>query len=233
MTCLASITEIAPPKVGCYGPAFVRAEIILETDSLSENVRLEWESLRQDDVVYLCTIQPSHVSHELLNGSSSFAGLRDSQLRCLRTAEIVQLLDDRGRSLRENVQNQANGYSGRQRLRRIIVNLDGAEYNRDIERKAAGVPDPYEAMNLVIRRRGRGNNFSKVLKTVKSLTLSDIPVPGWLQEVLLGYGDPTSATYSRLANRLKLVDFRDTFLDWQHLVESLPGKVSTWTTPIS
>ena len=34
----------------------------------------------------------------------------------------------------------------------------------------------------------------------------------------------TGATYTHLSNQLKQVDYRDTFLDWQHLVESLPGK---------
>ena len=227
---MTSIIEVAPPKVGHYGPAFVRAEIILDTDNLADNVRLEWESLRQDDVIYLCTVQPLHDSHRLLNEYPSLSGSRDSQLLCLRTAEVVQLLDDHGRSLRENLQGQVNGYAARQRLRRMIVNLDGAEYKRDTERKADGNPDAYESMNLVIRRRGRENNFSKVLSTIKSLIVSDIPVPTWLQEVLLGYGDPASATYSRLASRLKIVDFRDTFLDWQHLVESLPGKASTRTS---
>jgi len=48
-----------------------------------------------------------------------------------------------------------------------------------------------------------------------------------LQEVFLGYGDPTSASYTRLGNRLKAVDFRDTFLDWQHLIDSFPGKVTS------
>lgn len=227
---MPSIIEVAQPKVGHYAPAFVRAEIILDTDSLADNVRLEWESLRPDDVIYLCTLQPLHDSHRFLNGFPSLSDSPNSQLRCLRTAEIVQLLDDHGRSLRENVQGQVNGYATRQRLRRMIVNLDEAEYKRDIERKADGNPDVYESINLVIRRRGRENNFSKVLRTVKSLTLSEIPVPAWLQEVLLGYGDPASANFSRLASRLKTVDFRDTFLDWQHLVESLPGKASTGTT---
>ncbi|KAK3044307.1 hypothetical protein LTS18_001631, partial [Coniosporium uncinatum] len=63
-----------------------------------------------------------------------------------------------------------------------------------------------------------------VLDSIKKLTLSEIPIPTWFQEVFLGYGDPAGATYKRLEHRLKSIDFRDTFLDWQHLIESLPGK---------
>ena len=50
-------------------------------------------------------------------------------------------------------------------------------------------------------------------------------MPTWLQEVFLGYGDPAGAHYSKLPNQPNLLDFRDTFLDWQHLVESFPGIV--------
>lgn len=47
-------------------------------------------------------------------------------------------------------------------------------------------------------------------------------MPTWLQEVFLGYGDPAGAT--NLPNSPKSVDYRDTFLDWQHLMESFPGQ---------
>ena len=157
--------------------------------------------------------------------------IRPGGFRFLRTAEVVQLLDDQGRSLREVPIDQVNGYSGRQRLRRMIVNLDAAEYKLDSDVKAAGGPDVYDSINLIVRRKGRENNFSRILKTIQSLALSDVPIPAWLQGVVLGYGDPVGATYTRLAHRLKMIDFRDTFLDWQHLVESFPGKVSSNPSP--
>jgi intron-binding protein aquarius len=50
-------------------------------------------------------------------------------------------------------------------------------------------------------------------------------MPSWMQEVFLGYGDAAGACYKNLSNKLKSIDFRDTFLNWQHLIESLPGKV--------
>lgn len=69
------------------------------------------------------------------------------------------------------------------------------------------------------------NNFKPVLESIQELTQSDVPMPKWLQEVFLGYGDPSSAHYKNMPNRPKELDYRDTFIDWSHLVESFPGKV--------
>jgi len=228
---LCSITEVAPPKVGTEEPNYVRAEIILNTNSLADSVRREWESLRQGDVVYLLAVHPTDDRRSIMNGHTHLAKPAHPSLRVLRTAEIVQLLDDRGRSLREVPLDVTNGYGGRQRLRRMIVNLDSAEYKIDSDRKATGISDVYESINFVVRRKGRENNFSRILKTIQGLALSDVPIPAWLHDVFLGFGDPASATYTRLTNRLRAVDFRDTFLNWEHLIESFPGKASTYLTP--
>ena len=206
-------------------PAFVRAGIILDTYRLAEGVRREWEALRPEDTVYLLAVQPPDSQMVLTNGHSHGRSSHDTGLRYLRTAEIVQLLDDSGRSIRELPHDQVNGFGSRQRLRRMIVNLDAAQFKLDSERKEEGQKDIYESINLIVRRKGRENNFSRILNTIKGLATSDVPIPAWLQEVFLGFGDPKGATYTQLANRLDKIDFRDTFLDWQHLVQSFPGKV--------
>ena len=212
-------------------PAFVRSEIILDTHRLAESVRREWESLRPEDIVYLLAVQPLGNGDLHSNGHSQRTGSHEFGLRYLRTAEIVQLLDDSGRSIREIPRDRVNGYATRHRLRRLIVNIDAAQFKLDSKRKEQGQKDVYESINLIVRRRGRENNFSRILQTIQGLAVADIPVPVWMQEVFLGYGDPAGATYTQLANRLERVDFRDTFLDWQHLVESLPGKVSIASYP--
>ncbi|KAL8702096.1 MAG: hypothetical protein Q9224_000180 [Gallowayella concinna] len=216
-----AIIEAAPPKVGRDRPAFVRAEIGLDVSRLAESVRREWETLRQDDVVYLLAVDPIDSSRDLTNGHAAHASSRDFGLRHLRAAEVEQVLDDDGRVIREIPGAETNGYTRKPRLRRLIVKLDTAAWKFDIERKVEGKPDVYESLNVVVRRKGRENNFNKTLETIRSLALSDIPVPDWLQEVFLGYGDPSSATYTNLTNSLNELDFRDTFLDWPHLVESL------------
>ena len=220
-----SILEVGPAKVGYTAPAFVRAEIALDVSRLADSVRKEWEALRPDDVVYLLAVQHSDISRRLTNGHSAEAAAPKPSFLFLRTAEIVQLQDENRRPMREMTSNQSNGDGRRPRLRRLIVNLDAAEYKPDLERKIKGNPDVYESINVIVRRKGRENNFKKVLETIQNLALSDVPIPSWLQEVFLGYGDPTSASYAQLSNRLKTVDFRDTFLNWQHLVESFPGTV--------
>ncbi|KAL8813574.1 MAG: hypothetical protein Q9200_000183 [Gallowayella weberi] len=216
-----AIIEAAPPRVGQDRPAVVRAEIGLDVSRLAESVRREWESLRQDDVIYLLAVKPIDSSRDLTNGHAVHASSRDFGLRHLRAAEVEQVLDDDGRIIRDIPGSETNGYIRRPRLRRLIIKLDTAAWKLDIERKAEGKPDVYESLNVVVRRKGRENNFKKTLETIRSLALSDIPVPDWLQEVFLGYGDPTSAHYTNLPNSLDQLDFRDTFLDWPHLVESL------------
>ncbi|KAB8258874.1 P-loop containing nucleoside triphosphate hydrolase protein [Aspergillus pseudonomiae] len=215
-----AIIEVAPPKVGFTNPAFVRAEIVIEVGRLADHVRMEWESLRPDDVVFLLAVQPGAANKLAFQDPTS---IDTPSLTHLRTAEIVQVLDENGRPLREPVSGQTNGHRSRPRIRRLLVNLDPDAFKTDKDRSMQGKPDIYPLVNVVARRKGRENNFKSILETMQRLIVSDITLPSWLQDIFLGYGDPAGAHYTELPNRLKSVDFRDTFLDWQHLVESFPG----------
>lgn len=215
------ILEVVPPLVGDDKPSAVRAEITLDVSRLAGNIRREWESLRPDDVVFLLAVQGADDSRMITNGGSTPSDAQKLGLKYVRAAEVTQVLDDKGRSLRD--QDGQNGHS-RPRVLRLQVKLDTVMYKEDMDRVASGKTDIYESLNVVVRRRGRENNFKPILESIRSLTLSDVPLASWLHEVFLGYGDPAGATYTRLANQIKKVDYRDTFLDWQHLIESLPGK---------
>jgi intron-binding protein aquarius len=217
-----SILEVVPPLVGDDKPSAVRAEISLDFRRLGDRIRREWDSLRPDDVVFLVAVDAA-AQKAVTNGSSNtISEAQKLGLITVRTAEVAQILDDKGKSIRD----PSAYFSGPSRspARRMQLRLDARTYKEDMERASKGKPDVYERINLIVRRSGRENNFKPVLESIRTLTLSEVPLASWLHENFLGYGDPAGATYKHLPNRVSKLDFRDTFLDWQHLVESLPGK---------
>ncbi|KAH8821620.1 DEAD helicases superfamily protein-like protein [Xylogone sp. PMI_703] len=218
-----AILEAAPPRVGDDKPAIVKAEITLDVSRLADNIRREWDSLRPDDVIFLLVVQAVDNTKFISNGAPAIPYAQKLGLKSLRAAEVIQVLDDKGRSLRDP-NNAFHTHTARPRLRRIQVKLDTAMYKEDMTRVDGGKPNIYESINLIMRRKGRENNFKPILDSIQSLTLSNVPLAPWLHEVFLGYGDPAGAVYTNLPNQIRRVDYRDTFLDWQHLVESLPGK---------
>ncbi|KJZ76028.1 hypothetical protein HIM_04484 [Hirsutella minnesotensis 3608] len=211
-----TILEVVPAQVGEHQPSLVKAEVVVDFQRLGGNVRREWDSLRPDDVVFLLAVEPPAES-SATNGEDLGSEHSKLGVHAIRTAEVIQITDDKGRHAREG----AGNLDGK---RRIHLRLDPHSYSRDAERTAAGKPDIYGRINLLLRRNRRENNFKPVLESIRSLVLSGTPLPTWLYEVFLGYGDPAGASYKNLGNRLRRLDYRDTFLDWQHLMESLPGK---------
>ncbi|KAI5284221.1 hypothetical protein KEM55_001164, partial [Ascosphaera atra] len=208
-----AIVEVAPPNVGSTVPAYVRSEILLDTSRLGDNIREEWEALRTDDVVFLLAVRPEMPATALLTKTTSEVGLLN-----VRAAEIVQVLDERGRPIRETAVDQTMGFKRRNRTLRLIVNIDASSYKSDLDNLKKGMPDVYSQINVVARRKGRENNFKSILETLQKLTATTPNLPSWLQDVFLGYGDPSSAH----ADKVRSVDYRDTFLDWDHLVKSFP-----------
>ncbi|CAJ0542043.1 Ff.00g083530.m01.CDS01 [Fusarium sp. VM40] len=212
-----AILEVVPPLVGDDKPSMVRAEVSFDVRRLGEGVRREWDSLRQDDVVFLLAVEPPP-TNSASNGGEALSESERLGVVTVRTAQVHQITDDKGRQVRD-------GAGNLDQKRRIQLKLDPLAYSKDAERIAAGKADVYGKVNLLLRRGRRENNFKPVLESIRSLVMSDVPLPKWLHEVFLGYGDPAGAIYKNLPNRERKVDFRDTFLDWQHLTESLPGKI--------
>lgn len=73
------------------------------------------------------------------------------------------------------------------------------------------------------------NNFKAVLESIRDLMNEETIIPDWLTNIFLGYGDPAGAQYTSIIEEQpevfnQKVDFKDTFLDSQHLIESFPGK---------
>ena len=58
-----------------------------------------------------------------------------------------------------------------------------------------------------------------VLESIRDLMNEDVIIPPWLHDIFLGYGDPGAAQWRSLPaeQRLTGIDFKDTFLDAQHV----------------
>jgi len=212
------ILDVMPPQVGDDKPSCVKAEVTIDLRRLTPQIRRDWESLRPDDVVFLLAVDASR-QKQSANGGAVLSEAERLGLVHVRAAEIIQVLDDKGKAIRDP-QAYFDGHT-RSDIRKIQLRLDATSYKADTEANR----NVYEDINLIVRRSSRENNFKPVLESIQDLTLSEVPLASWLHEVFLGYGDPAGATFKQLPNRLKKINFRDTFLDWQHLVESFPGKI--------
>ena len=93
----------------------------------------------------------------------------------------------------------------------------------DMDRVSQGGEDVYDSFNILMRRKPKENNFKAVLETIRDLMNTDCVVPEWLHDIVLGYGDPGAAHYTKMANEIATLDFNDTFLDFEHLKESFPN----------
>ncbi|KAJ3027064.1 hypothetical protein HDV00_011403, partial [Rhizophlyctis rosea] len=238
-----NIIEVAPPRLGDSHPRQVRADISYSIGKYTDSIRREWDALRPHDVLFLLTIEinPNQPVVDTKPESEGLAFRRQYGLKYVRGCEVVELLDDDGRPVDDFISAKVpvrepkelpNGqitYVERPRLtghnRTVRVQLDPNQYQKDMDllsRKEQ--EDVYPTFNILMRRRPQENNFKAVLDTIRDLMQSELIVPKWLEQILLGYGDRAGAHYTKMAEPVRTVDFRDTFLDWGHLKESFPGK---------
>ena len=73
-----------------------------------------------------------------------------------------------------------------------------------------------------MRRKPKENNFKAVLETIRDLMNTECVVPDWLHDILLGYGDPSAAHYTNMPNQAETLDFKDTFINLDHIKSSFP-----------
>lgn len=85
-------------------------------------------------------------------------------------------------------------------LRTFRVRFDPNQYKEDSDK---GIEtDVYFTFNLVVRRDPKTNNFKAVLATIRQLLNTECVVPDWLHDLILGYGEPDTAHYSKQAIKL-------------------------------
>ena len=70
------------------------------------------------------------------------------------------------------------------------------------------IQDVYETFNIIMRRKPKENNFKAVLETIRDLMNTDCVVPEWLHDIILGYGDPGAAHYTKYVIVLSNIIFK-------------------------
>lgn len=216
------VMNVKRPKVGDEVPSEVRAEVRWSLTGTLPHIREEWDTLREHDVIFLIRIQ---APEQPFDGKVSELTVTEFPEKFgvvyVRGAEITELLDDEGNVLSDPNPAERKTPVGDGRVARVL--LDPAQYHQDLEAMANGKQEIYSTLNLIMRRKPKENNFKAILHTIRSLMNNeDTVVPDWLHDLFLGYGDPGAAQYWKLPTALNEIDFRDTFLDDDHILESFP-----------
>ncbi|KAK9454432.1 P-loop containing nucleoside triphosphate hydrolase protein [Dipodascopsis uninucleata] len=224
-----SILDVGPARVGENHPSMVLAEIYLELDTVKPDILAEWDALRPGDVVFLICLQSPD--------AKAATELEKIGIKYVRAAELVNIYDHNYKHLysyrKDDESNSSNLLSsgnnsskvlhGRlAKRRRLQVNIDPLTYKAD-------PPSVYQKINFIFRRRQRENNFKAILDCIKELMMRNNALPDWLTDVFMGYGDPKSASYENLPNKIDKLDMNDTFLNFGHLKSSFPDKRVVFT----
>jgi intron-binding protein aquarius len=229
------IEKVGEPRLAELTPAFVKADITYSLEKYKPEVRKEWDLIKQHDTLFLVSLQMMpDVSVTDAQESGRLTNLSGPEFKKkfgithVRGCEVFELLDDMGdvvfdfqRATEPDHQGEVK-ISSHQRTLRVL--LDPNQYFTD-DQTSSDIYDIYGSFNVIVRRNTSLNNFKSVLESVRDLMQSDIVVPDWLTEILLGYGDRDAAHYSKVAEPTPTIDFGYTFVDWNHLTESFPGKV--------
>ncbi|KAG2235903.1 P-loop containing nucleoside triphosphate hydrolase protein [Thamnidium elegans] len=220
-----NIVDVGEANLGEEKPSRVRADVGFQINKFTPAIRKEWDGLRKHDVMFLLTIQANEKSGDKLQQEEDFR--EHYGIKYIRGCEVVDIIGKDGRVIDDNTRfnqsDNASNWKGTQRT--IRLELDPNQYKMDMDsfnNKKSG--DIHQTFNILVRRKPQENNFKAVLETIRDLMQSDLVVPEWLQKVFLGYGDPASAHYTKMPNRLLKNDFRDTFLNWEHLKECFATK---------
>eukprot|EP00061_Rhincodon_typus_P019061 g48504.t1 len=213
-----SIVEVAKPNIGENWPARVRADVTINLNVRSQ-IREEWEALRKHDVCFLITVRPVLAYGTKFDRKQPFA--EQYGLVFVRGCEIQGMLDEKGRVIEDGPEPKPK-LKGDSRTYRVW--LDPNQYQQDMSFSVqSGAEDVYETFNIIMRRKPKENNFKAVLETIRNLMNTECVVPDWLHDIILGYGDPGSAHYSKMPNQISKLDLNDTFLSIEHLKAGFPG----------
>lgn len=218
------ITEVKQPNIGEVKPSAVTAEVTFSISSYRAQIRSEWNALKEHDVLFLLSIRPSFEPLSAEEAAKASIPQRLG-LQYVRGCEIIEIRDEEGTLM--------NDFTGRIKrdewkppkgeLRTVTVALDTAQYHMDVTNIAEkGAEDVYGTFNILMRRKPKENNFKAILESIRDLMNEYCVVPDWLHNIFLGYGNPSAAQWTNMPDLLETVDFKDTFVDAEHLKQSFP-----------
>ncbi|XP_030484515.1 uncharacterized protein LOC115700975 [Cannabis sativa] len=218
------IAQVKQPNIGEVKPSSVTAEVTFSISSYKAQIRSEWNSLKEHDVLFLLSIRPSFEPLSAEEAAKASVPQRLG-LQFVRGCEVIEMRDEEG-----TLMNDFTGKIKRDEwkppkgeLRTVTVALDTAQYHMDVSNIAEkGEEDVYGTFNILMRRKPKENNFKAILESIRDLMNEYCIVPDWLHNIFLGYGNPSAAQWTNMPDLLKTVDFKDTFLDADHLKESFP-----------
>ncbi|KAJ8928422.1 hypothetical protein NQ314_019011 [Rhamnusium bicolor] len=211
-----AVVEVAKPNIGEKRPSRVRADVTVNL-AVRPEIKNEWENLRKHDVCFLITVKPSNPIGTKYNYKEPF--IPQVGLHCIRGCEVEGMLDSNGRVIEDGPEPRPV-LPGDQRTYRVW--LDCNQYRNDMNNTNQGKEDVYEGFNILMRRKPKENNFKAVLETIRELMNTECVVPEWLHDIILGYGDPSAAHYTKMPNQIPTVDFNDTFINMDHLRSCFP-----------
>lgn len=218
------VTEVKRPNIGEVKPSACIAEVTFTVQKYRGSMRSEWDDLKEHDVLFLLSIQPplEQLSNE---EATELSVLERFGLQYVRGCEVIEMRDEAGHLM--------NDFTGRVKreewkppqgeIRTAVVALDTAQYHIDVSAMGDKDEDIYSSFHVLMRRKPKENNFKAILESIRDLMNEDYIVPGWLRDIILGYGDPGAAQWKNMPNQLKVIDFKDTFLNAQHLRDSFEG----------
>eukprot|EP00984_Skeletonema_dohrnii_P005466 scaffold1924_cov121-Skeletonema_dohrnii-CCMP3373.AAC.1 len=243
------IIRVDPPRLGQRFPSNVVAELVLDLYHCATSLASEWDELREFDNLFLVAVDATKMSASQTEDSKNpdeedFSFPERFGVRAVRGVTVLEVRDEAGVVLSDPALAYEEGGKpqpkGKRRFLRVA--LDPAQYAADATGRGSSLgTDVYDTFNLVVRRKGKENNFKAVLETIRGLMRGGAhsmyrSIPSWLMPVLLGYGgDPSAASF--LSPQMKsfasktagvtspsaALDFGDTFLDDKHLKDSFPG----------
>ena len=253
------IIKISPSKLGENIPSQVVGEFCWDLSRCSEGLRKEWDDISEMDNLFLIAVDATAMTNDnapmIDEGTDEKVLLPDDEditfpqrygILAVRGCTVIEIRDDVGNILNSSAREQyedieaTNKPVSKSHLRFLKVELDSAQYSADVSGRGSSIgAEVYSFLNVAIRRHGRENHFKAILETIRGLLVGagsiNKCIPPWLRPTILGYGDPTSVSYSSkqmtaysmktagISPEKSELDFCDTFLDERHLRDSFPS----------